>query len=219
MGIDIYLNGYDSYKERTKDEETAFDNAVKLRDSQPRESVEANAAQELVDAAYDAMHSGSKGYIRSSYNSSGLFPVLQEIFGFDVGAWLFPGNWRKGVPINGAEFVVKVENLEQAAMLALKNGHRELPWICEFSEATGQPAPDPINDEHIAGEQFGLKVLAMFGEMAPGEVLTVEPAPREQSPQFNQAHVWYVTEGLKDLRQFGELAKESGEGAFAYISY
>jgi hypothetical protein len=77
MGIDIYLNGYDSYKERTKDEETAFDNAVKLRDSQPRESVEANAAQELVDAAYDAMHSGSKGYIRSSYNTEGLKDLRQ----------------------------------------------------------------------------------------------------------------------------------------------
>jgi len=219
MGIDIYLNGYDSFKERTKDEETAFGNAVKLRDRWPRESVEAKAAQELVNAAYDAMRSGAKGYIRSSYNSSGLFPVLQEIFGFDVGAWLFPGEWRKGVPINGAEFVAKVENLEQAAMLALKNRHRELPWICEFSEASGQPAPDPVNVEHIAGEQFGLKVLEMIGEIVPGGPLIVEPAPREQSPQFGEEHVWYVTEGLKDLREFGELAKQLGEGAFAYISY
>ena len=217
MGIDIYLNGWDAYNERTRDEKTAFDNAVKLRDRWPRGSKEAALVQVKVDEAYEAMGSGSKGYIRSSYNSAGLFPVLQEIFGFDVGAWLFPGEWKENVPVNGAEFLVKVAHLEQAALLALKNNRLSLPWICEFTEASGQPAPDPINNEHIAGEQFGSMVSAMIRGMLPDGNL--EPAPREQSPQFGGEHVWYITEGLKDLREFGELAKELGEGAFAYISY
>lgn len=119
MGIDIYLNGYEAWNERSKSEREAFDQAVKLRDSLPQGSPEAEAAQTIVSEAANKMLAGRTGYLRSSYNGSGLFRVLEEIFGFDVAAYLLPGEWEGDVAIDGHEFVVKVENLQKTAVAAM----------------------------------------------------------------------------------------------------
>lgn len=218
MGIDIYLNGYAGYNRRIKKHKAAFDDAVKLRDSYPRESVENKAAQELVNDAYDKMCSGNVGYLRSSYNGGGLFRVLEELFGFDVGNYLFPGDWGKKIPIDGAEFVAKVEALQKTALAAMAQGRVELPWIDIFTAVTGERAPDP-NETRVSAEAFGDSVFKLIsGVMGSEEMANAEGGPVAARPQLTKDHGWYLTEGLRELHDFGVLAKRYKK-AYAYISY
>lgn len=219
MGIDIYLNGYDAYDKRVVREKAAFDRACAERDKLPRGSAEAKRAQEKVEKAADKMWAGNKGYIRSSYNGGGLFRVLEEIYGFDVAAYLFPGEWKGDVRINGEEFTVKVERLRETAVEAMKSGQRELPWTEVFTRVTGERAPDP-NVQRTGGELFGDQVFAMVSQLAGA--LRVEGGPRDERRYLCADHKWYLTEGLQELWDFGMLAKElndKGEETFAYISY
>jgi hypothetical protein len=47
----------------------------------------------------------------------------------------------------------------------------------------------------------------------------LSPKSREQRVRVGEEHVWCLTTGLRELRQFGECAVREGSGAFAYISY
>lgn len=218
MGIDIYLNGYEEYEKRTKKERAAFDRAVKKRDRLPRGSAAAKAAQQLVLEAADKMWDGSVGYLRSSYNGSGLFRVLEEIFGFDVAALLFPGEWKGDVKIDGCEFSLKVTNLKRTAALALSRRTLTLPWINEYTEVTGNAAPDP-NPQRSGAELFGDSVFEMLSGLGADKI---EGGPSETNPTLQAEHRWYLTEGLNNLSAFGELAERlnrEGQETFAYISY
>lgn len=221
MGIDIYLNGYEEYGSRIVKEKAAFDAAVKLRDGFPRDSKQHAAAQKKVSAAADEMWSGKVGYLRSSYNGGGLFRVLEEIYGFDIGGYFFPGDWdaEQGVDIIGEEFVARVKALEQTAAIALSRNNLKLPWINEYTEVTGRTAPD-VNPIHAQGEAFGDSVFAMISGLG---LHKIKGGPREPSEHLlAERHGWYLTCGLKDLREFGLLAMElnkRGERTFAYISY
>lgn len=209
MGIDIYLGGYSAFKKRTRREEAEFKRAVKLRDSFPQGSPDADAAHDRALAAYDKMYSGDKGYIRSSYNSSGLFRVLDEIFGFDTAAYLFPGDWEKGVTINGTEFIAKVEVLQRTVILAMSRNNVILPWINEFTELSGVRAPDN-NEGRARSEAFADEMYKTLSAILPeGEDLS--PTPTDPESQISANHGWYVTHGLSELHRFGELAERIGQ--------
>lgn len=221
MGIDIYLNGYEEYASRIVDEKAEFDRLVKLRDALPQ-GTRRDAAQKDVEVAADAMWSGRVGYLRSSYNGSGLFRVLEEIFGFDMGTYFFPGDWDAdpGVDVNGEEFVSRVKSLERTAALALSRKTLTLPWINEYTEITGEIAPD-VNAAHAKAEAFGDSVFALVAQAGFGAD-SITGGPRETRATFTKDHVWYLTVGLKELREFGELAKKLNaeeKATFAYISY
>lgn len=221
MGIDIYLNGFEEYQSRIAEEKAAFDAAARLRDSFERDSTEHKEAQALVETAADAMWSGAVGYLRSSYNGSGLFRVLEEIYGFDIAEYFFPGDWdaKPEVPIDGIEFVGKVVQLQRTAALALARSRMRLPWIDIYTEVTGEAAPDG-NEAHARGEAFGDKVFADFAGLGFDHV---DGGPRDPSPVLlGERHGWYLTEGLKNLLEFGRLARRlnaEGKETFAYISY
>lgn len=220
MGIEIYLNGYDEYNERCAEERAAFNQAVKARDRCQRGNAGATDAQKKVDKAADAMWSGRVGYLWSSYNGSGLFRVLEEIFGFDMASYFFPGDWEEDQDIDGAEFVDKVQALQATATLAMTRGVLSLPWINEYSEVTGQKAPD-THAGRAGGEAFGDLVRNMIAGMVGGED-KLEPTDRPVHATLSQDHAWYLTGGLKDLREFGELAKRlkaEGKRTYAHISY
>jgi hypothetical protein len=217
MGIDIYLNGYEGHKVRTKALREAFDAAVKDRDGLPDGSPQRVAAQEKVEAAYGEMNSGRMGYLRSSYNSSGLFRVLEEIYGFDMGAYLFPGSWDRNRQINGEKFVAKVALLEKVAQAALQRGRLELPWIEIFSEISKERAPDP-HEQHVHAEGYGDLVAGLIGRLG----VTNDAETHKSTPVLMADHVWYLTTGLKELREFGELAVQlnsAGHETFVTISY
>lgn len=72
MGADIYLQSVND-KARAK-WEPLFKAAVAKRDSFPRDSAEAMAAQEAVEEAFDGMN--GEGYFRDSYNATSLFGFL-----------------------------------------------------------------------------------------------------------------------------------------------
>jgi hypothetical protein len=222
MGIDIYLNGYEEYNLRTAQEKAKFERAVKARDRQPKDSAAHEACQKEVSRYYDSMHSGRVGYLRSSYNGSGLFRVLEEIFVFDMGEYFFPGDWDQdpGVDVDGEEFIAQVKALERAAALALSRKNLTLPWINEYTEVTGEVAPD-THAAHAGAEAFGDSVFALVSQAGFGAD-SIVGGPRETVPMFTKDHVWYLTHGLMELREFGMLAKElnaKGEKTFAYISY
>lgn len=222
MGIDIYLNGYDSYEKRSASQHKAFDKAVTVRDKLPEDSAARAAAQKVVSEAADAMWSAKVGYLRSSYNGSGLFRVLEEIFGFDIAEYFFPGDWDKqgddGIPINGEEFCRKVEALQKTTVLAMQQHHLDLPWIEQFTQVTGEKAPDP-NPAHSRAEEFGDSVFRMVSSLGMDKV---EGGPVEPPRKISQQHFWYLTSGLRNLLDFGLLAKQlndAGEKTFAYISF
>jgi hypothetical protein len=220
MGIDIYLNGYEAHKARTKMHKSQFDQAVAKRDALPKSDETGHkAAQEEVDAAYELMYSGRVGYIRSSYNGSGLFRVLETIFGLDVAAYLFPGDWDGDVVIDGREFVLKVETLKQVAITALQSGRLALPWTEIFTEVTGERAPDP-NETRVNSEAFGDSVFKLLSATGFGDKL--EGGPSAPEATLGPDHLWYLTKGLCGLRDFGELAarlNEQGEKTFAWVSH
>lgn len=222
MGIDIYLQGYEAHQQRIAEEKKAFDLAVAKRDKLPGDGND--DAQNEVEVAYDKMYTGKKGYLRSSYNGSGLFRVLEEIFGIDPAGLLFPGDWNEqgeqGVEIDGAEFVKRVRSLQETAILAMSKKKMQLPWIEEYTEITGEKAPDP-NLARANGEAFGDKVFGLIAGL--NEFDKIEGGPTEDArSMLSKDHAWYLTEGLQNLLDFGMLAKEMndrGEETFAYISY
>jgi len=105
MGIDIYIGGYEGHDARTIKEKAAFGRACANRDKWPQGSRQAKAAQAKVSAAYDKMRSGESGYLRSSYNSGGLFNVLDRIFGTDSAQLFFPGEWEGEMVIDWEAFI------------------------------------------------------------------------------------------------------------------
>lgn len=213
MGIDIYLGGYAAYNRRIRKERAAFEAAVKLRDSFPEHSRKAVAAQKLVENAADAMWSGSKGYLRSSYNNAGLFAGLDRLFGIDSAALLFPGDWGKdNLAVDWEQFLTVVCAMEQAAT-ALKHGVR-LP-VRLMPEGSA-----PVHEQRRAGEAFGAKVFAAVAEMGFDHV---ESGNDHQHGFYNvDDYEWYITEGLRDLRDFGELGlrlHQRGHNDKVTISY
>lgn len=220
MGIDIYLNGYKAYEKRLNElgYQQEFDRAVKVRDSLPKGSKAHEDAQKAVHIAADKMWNGEVGYLRSSYNSSGLFRVLEEIFGFDIGAYFFPKDWDRDQHVNGTEFVRLVTDLQRAAALALGRGNMALPWTNEFTEVTGKRASD-ANAAHVSAEEFGDSVMRLLSQSG---LYDIEPKPRANAPTLCADHVWYLTKGLGELRAFGELAarlNQEGKRTYAHISY
>jgi hypothetical protein len=213
MGIDIYLGGYDAYNERTKQERAAFELAARTRDKLPRDSEESKTAQWIVELCSDRMWAGSKGYLRSSYNSGGLFNVLDKVFGTDTGSLLFPKSWDKDQQVDWDKYLMHVRHMQQA-VAALKHGD-PLPIV--FEELKAKPTK-----QRQSGEAFGKAVAQQFETLAATTELQVAETP-EQHGFFNQDdYGWYVTEGLKDLREFGELGrKEHAEGkdTRVHISY
>jgi hypothetical protein len=219
MGIDIYLNGYEAFNERVALARAAFEMKVKERDALPSDSPAREKVQDEVEQAYDAMYRGEMGYIRSSYNGSGLFRRLEEIYGFDIAAYLFPGDWKEHVPVNGEEFVRRVETLQQTAILAMERHRRALPWIDLFTETSGERAPD-ANESRTRGELFGEQVFATLSAL--DKDLKVEPEPQPAANVLSAHHGWYLTRGLGNLLAFGQLAREmnaAGVKTFAMISY
>ena len=227
MGIDIYLNGYDAYQERIKDERAAFEsavakrNAIKLNPETNESKEEYERRQAAIMEASERMWTGGKGYLRSSYNSAGLFRVLEEIFGFDVAAYLFPGDWnvQPGVPIDADEFMQKVHALAATAVTALRSMRVDLPWTDIFTEITQQRAPDN-SEQHVQAEAFGDSVMGLVRGVAAFD--NVEPKQREQSPRLCQEHAWYLTTGMQNIFDFAKLAKrlqDEGNNVFAYISF
>jgi hypothetical protein len=216
MGIDIYLGGYDAYERRTKQERIAFDLAVKLRNSHPKDSPEANAAQLLVESAANAMWDAGKGYLRSSYNNGGLFNVLDRIFDTDSAALLFPGDWSEDLTIDWEAFLVAVRRMQTAGK-CLRHGD---PLPVKLEELSAEPHP-----QRQHGEAFGKSVMGMISGFAEqqGDVMTVVSGNDHQHGFYNEDdYGWYVTEGLDDLRKFGELGKQlaaKGRKHKVHISY
>ena len=160
------------------------------------------------------VYHGSVDYIRSAYNSNGLFVVLEEVFGFDVLAYLFPGDWKTPAPsdpnvrgtfISGGEFVEKVATLLEIVKLARSRENLALPWTNEFTEVTHGRIPDSVSPVDI--ESMSNDCHSLTGS-----------APRERAGFFNLNHIWPVTNGLIELRLFGLAAKTLGEKAFVQIS-
>jgi len=210
MGIDIYLGGYDAYKARTAEAHKQFDMAVKLRDGFPRDSAESKVAQGLVELASNEMWAGKHGYIRSSYNGGGLFNVLDRIFGIESGGLLFPGNWEEDLEIDWDKFLGAVRTLQGIAA-CLKHGD---PLPVRLEELETVP-----NETRKHGEAFGKSVL----EALSGIGLDVRSGGEDQPGFFTEDdYGWYITEGLRDLREFGELGKkeqEAGKDTKVHISY
>jgi hypothetical protein len=228
VGIDIYLNGYAEYEARIAHLKPWWDAAIKARDDAGEKTEwgkEPGPLQRRVLEISAQMNAGNVGYLRSSYNSAGLFTVLEEIFGLDVAAYLFPGTWEPpDVVIDGREFVLKVAALEATTLLALERKQLTLPWVGIFTEITGERAPDP-NETRVHGEAFGRQVFGMISQLAP-DVDKVDPQPRDPfpqlGPQHGPQHGWYLTTGMRQLREFGELAAKlnvEGHATHAHISY
>ena len=66
---------------------------------------------------------GATGYIRSSYNSHGLFRVLDKIYGIEVAELLFPGDWEQNLNIDFELYLAHLQALE-AATAELRDGDR-----------------------------------------------------------------------------------------------
>lgn len=205
MGIDIYMGGYEAFRERSADDRAAFENAVQIRDGYPIGSREANVAQ-----AYEAIWSGRYGYLRSSYNNAGLFNVLDTLFGIDSAELLFPGDWdAQGddlLPVDWDLFLPAVQRMKALAA-CLKHGD-PLP-VCLEELATGN------NDARKRAEAFGASVCSMV--MALGGD-GVEAGNDHQHGFYNEDdYGWYTHEGLNELEAFGQLGKQTNEGV--YISF
>lgn len=218
MGIDIYLNGYEAYRDRTCAEKKAFDDAVRIRDSFSQDSKEHKEAQELVEKAAGAMWSPRKGYLRSSYNSAGLFNGLEEILGVDVAALLFPGSWEGNVPIDVAEFRRIVVALVEAALTL--NAGTPLPIVAIVESKLGHAIPDP-HESRTSGEAFGMMVRGLVSNAGFGD--RIEPPDKQPDRTFDpRKHGWYVRQGLLELAAFADCARklrDKGESVFAYVSY
>jgi hypothetical protein len=216
MGIDIYLGGYDAYRRRCAKERQAFDEAVAIRNAiTDRDSAAYKLAQEKVSESADAMWAGAKGYLRSSYNSGGLFNALDRIFGTDSGALFFPGNWDNDeyalTTAQWEEFLVNVRIMREAGEM-LKHGDPPI----RFEELARTP-----NKQRAGGEGFGRMVLEMVATALPDA--DIEAGNPHAAGFYNaDDYGWYLTEGLKDLQDFGALglkiSRRNGS-AKVHISY
>jgi hypothetical protein len=228
MGIDIYLGGYTGYQSRTTHERAAFDKAVQRRNKCKQGSAAYKKAQVAVEAAADAMWAGKVGYLRSSYNPSGLFNVLDKLFGTDSAALLLPGDWDEqsergkdadgeaehGIEVKWSEFNAAVAQM-RAAAACLKHGD---PLPVAFEELQAQPS-----EARMRGEAFGKSVLGMFTQVIEAQGGSVETGNHDQHGFYNEDdYGWYVREGLQDLEDFGKLGAElqaRGEPCYVYISH
>lgn len=212
MGIDIYLGGYDAYQSRSKDAHECFEIAIAERAKHLRGSVEEKAMQRLVDLSSEILGAGRMGYLRSSYNSGGLFNVLDRIFGTDSAALLFPGDWAEDIQPDWEQFLRHVRFMQDAA-LALRHGD---PLPVAFGELMTEPSKC-----RAGGERFGEMVLGMVAEVAGAE--NVESGNPHAAGFYNSDdYEWYVTEGLDDLHAFamrGRRMAARGEDTRVHISY
>ena len=220
MGIDIYLNGYDAYQERSRPAREAFDYAVEVRDAFERESEEHKEAQKEVERTGDEMWSASYGYLRSSYNHLGMFNVLEEIMGADVAGMLFPGDWEEDVPLDMERYKKILFALMEAAK-SLEQG-TFLPILDKFREAYGEPIPDP-HPNRVGSEAFGAQVRELLTVLA-GKDGKVEPAPQKPKPTFDmETHGRGFSYAMLELAKFGDCARnlkeETGKDVFVYISF
>lgn len=235
MGLDIYLGGYEAFEKRTAGLRQEFNAAVKERDeinprinkkktakSKAATQEQKDAAQEKVKEAYDKLFAPENGYLRSSYNSAGLFVVLREIFGFDVAEFLFPGNWdSETFGIDAEEFRENVVRLEQTVITALSEKRVELPWLDVFERLNGKGSAPTKRSQILDGEKVGQLVFDLIKKANEGDKgafpvdvsgVTLEPeqGPLDHTPRtkFTQDHVWYVMDGIIGLHKFADLAVE-----------
>lgn len=210
MGIDIYLGGYDAYNIRAAKDQAAFELAVKTRDALSKDDAARDAAQYLVNLASDRMWHGRNGYLRSNYNNGGLFNVLDRIFGTDSAELLFPGDWNEDLELDWDKFLGVVAALKAAAV-CLKHGD---PLPIAFDEFKREPNPERAGGEAL-GKQVAGMLTAVVGEVVAGN--------DHQHGFFNlDDYGWYVTEGLEELKVFGEVGKREqaeGKDTRVHISY
>lgn len=203
MGVDIFLNGEEAFEQRTAKQKEAFDEAVRIKNSFPPGSAEAQEAEKAVEHAYNAMFNAWNGYLRSSYDETGLFRVLDEVFGVDSSELLFPGDWDEAeVPMNVAEFKRIVSALTRAAS-KLQPG-APLPVRKALEQELGYPIPEPRRSI-LEG------LWRLFRSF-------------RKSRHFDSArHGAYLTEGLRELTHFAACAenvqRETNHQPFVFISY
>jgi len=156
------------------------------------------------------MRGGETGYLHSAYSSDAMFPVLTEVFGFDVAAYLFPGIWESKAeedfhPLDGVELDRKVNFLVETAATALEQEQYTLPWVREFAAVTGAPAPD-----HDLCQTEVKATCEMLGRMMGAGAKTRERAFRMSLP-LSASLIYY----LRDLLNFANLAKTLNESGKA----
>src|ERR1700730_12529267 len=116
MSIEIQLSGCEERFRKACDE---FDHAVS------EHFLRSPGELQAITKRY---FNGKSGSLRSSYNPRGFFPLLEFIFGFDVAAYLFPGDWKLPILIDGQAFLRKVECLRLTARLG-ELRQAPVPWI------------------------------------------------------------------------------------------
>lgn len=215
MGIDIYLNVEQQGDERVR----CYDQLGKDRERLGLAAAalarggDVNALNTVFEICHH-MSAGETGYLRSAYNSNGMFPILTEVFGFDVAAYLFPEIWGGNTmeafwPLDGGELARKVNFLAQTATMALEQQQYMLPWIREFAAITGEPVPyhDPCQEE----------IEAITGAMARGteRVTKFFPEPRERESKMSLPLLNTLVLYLRDLLNFANLAKTLNEAGKA----
>jgi hypothetical protein len=157
---------------------------------------------------------GKAGNLCSAFNPRGDFHILEYAYGFDVAALLFPGDWNFRVPIEGRVVLRNVKHLKEIERLA-KVRKVAVPWICMFTELTGQTAPD-AHPDRLEIESASETLIESL-EQAIGEQLRPMP-PLENTP----VETLNVRAILNDFHDFGKLAEKlnlRGEPTFATISY
>ena len=222
MGIDIYLGGYEEFDKRIKRMKEKFHEMVKTRDSTKKGSFQDVKSQKKVDQFYEEIYCGKNGYLRSSYNSEGIFNVYDEIFGFDVATWLFPEPWNVPVEIDPAVFKSRIGILQRVTVRALAEKKLDLPWIEIFTEVSEEHAPLP-EEVRAKAEEYGRSVRTVLLQHHGAKAEDLYPHDREESPKLTAAHGQYLLYGMRQLADFGELAEKivskTGQKVYAAISY
>jgi len=215
MGIDIYLN----VEQRSRERVRCYDQLGKDRERLGLAAAalarggDLNALNTVSEICHH-MAAGETGYLRSGHNSNGMFPILTEVFGFDVAAYLFPEIWGSSTmedfwPLDGGELARKVNFLAQTATMALEQQQYTLPWIREFAAITGEPVPyDDLCQEEIE---------AITGAMARATERVTQsfPEPRERESKMSLPLLNTFVLYLRDLLNFANLAKTLNEAGKA----
>lgn len=215
MGLDVYLGGYDAYSKRIADAHEKFEAACAARDKLA-DGPQKEKAQEEVERWADEMWAGKNGYLRSSYNGSGTFTVLREIFGFDVAGYLFPGDWdAPDYSIDGEEFLHKTTLLALTVTTALEQKRTALPWLTLFKQISRETPPD--HNERI-DKMLGF-VQGIVARIKDETDFGVDSEPPRSDTVLSERHTWYITKGLLNIMQFGRLAASLGRSIPVTMSY
>jgi hypothetical protein len=193
MGFFIHLGDRASFERLTAEARSDFARSLEEAPAFADSIFRRANADRAADDAFLRIYSGANGCL-SSKSQGALFVALEEIFGFDIFEYFFPGDLEKPVLIDGKEFVLKVEALWAAADMAVEansregNGLPEMPWLELYTKVTGEFAPDVGRLRLRADESTGifsdyLRGLDLEGEHAtaiPASVLPLGLGPRAQ---------------------------------------